>query len=573
MNPRLIPSLLLAVAMPAFGGVDVAIKGVDGEIRTNIEQRLAIRDLEDRKDIDEALVQRLHQQAEGDIRSALQPFGYYDPQVQSALQGEAPKWKVQYTVEVGAPTLVERVDLQLTGAGAEFPALRQVMQRPPLREGRVLNHAHYEETKTRLAQAAYANGFLDAQFTRAELRVTPGERKAEALLTLDTGPRYFFGAVTIEQQGLREDFVARYVRISPGGAYDPQQVLDTQFALTDLDYFQTVEILPQREQTQDGHIPILIRTTPRPQRRYELGVGYGTDTGARVSTGVEFRRLNQAGHKLRLDARVSEVKTVLGGEYRIPQGKETTESVSFSASSIAERFEDGESLKYVLGASLNRTPGAWQRRVYLNYEHEESDIAGAVSNADLLLPGVSFNRGEMDDPIHTLQGWNFFVDVHGAHSDLLSTATFLQTRVQLRGAYPLGRRLRLLGRAELGASFVDDFSDLPASQRFYAGGDQSVRGYAYQSLGPRDVNGNVVGGRYLSVFGAEAHLRVWRNWGAALFMDAGGADDNPGPELSRGAGVGLRYRAPIGYLNLDVGWPLDDASNNPRLHLGVRVGL
>lgn len=568
-------SALLLAARPAGAapGVDIMVRGVDGELRTNIEQRLAIRDLEGRKDLDDALVQRLHLQAESDIRSALQPFGYYSPQVSSELAGAAPKWKAQYTVEAGPPTLVERVDLQLTGAGAEFPSLLAALQRPPLREGRVLNHVHYEETKTRLAQAAYAGGFLDAQFTRAELRVNPSERRAEALLTLETGPRYFFGPVTIEQEGLRPEFVERYVRIVPGGAYDPQQVLDTQFALTDLDYFQTVEILPQRDRVLDGHIPITIRTTPRPRRRYEFGVGYGTDTGARVSAGVEFRRLNQSGHKLRLDARLSEIKTVLGGEYRIPLGDKTTESVSLTASSIAERFEDGESLKYVLGASLNRTPGSWQRRVYLNLEHEESDIAGVTSNADLLLPGVSFNRGEMDDPIHTLRGWNFFVDVHGAHSDFLSTATFLQTRVQLRGAYPLGRRVRLLGRAEIGASAVDDFSDLPASQRFYAGGDQSVRGYAYQSLGPRDANGKVVGGRYLTVLGLESHLRVWNNWGAAAFVDVGGADDDPWPELSRGAGVGLRYRAPIGYLNLDVGWPLDDPGANPRLHLGVRVGL
>lgn len=573
MDFRLPLALMLFTALPALAGVDVTIKGVDGELKTNIEQRLAIRDLDTRKDLDEPLVLRLHQQAEGDIRSALQPFGYYSPQVNPQLTGAAPKWKALYTVNPGPPTLVEHIDIRVEGDGAENPALKLVLDRPLLREGRVLNHTQYEATKTRLAQAAYANGFLDAQFTRAELRVNPAAQKAEVRLTLQTGPRYFFGPVTIEQEGLNPEFVQRYIRIAPGGPYDPQQVLDTQFALTDLDYFQTVEIQPQRDQVLHGHIPIVIRTTPRPLRRYEFGVGYGTDTGARVSSGVEFRRLNQQGHKLRLDARVSEIKTALGGEYRIPQGKKTTESVSFNASSIAERFENGDSLKYVLGASLNRTPGAWQRRVYLNFEHEESDIAGVTSNADLLLPGVSFNRGEMDDPIHTLRGWNFFVDVHGAHSDFLSTATFLQTRVQLRGAYPLGSRVRLLGRAEIGASFVDEFSDLPASQRFYAGGDQSVRGYAYQSLGPRDANGLVMGGRYLTVLSAEANLRVWGNWGVASFIDVGGAADTPDPELSRGVGAGLRYRAPIGYLNLDVGWPLDEPDPGARLHLSVRVGL
>lgn len=570
---RLALLALLLIAAPASAGLKVVVAGLEDEERDNVLLRLAIKDAADRKDLDEVLVQRLHLQAEAEIRSSLQPFGYYEPRIQSELTGAEPDWVARYTVEAGVPTLITHVEVQVIGEGAEFPALKLAASRPLLREGRKLQHARYEETKTRLAQIAYANGFLDAQFTRAELRVTPTQQKAEIYLTMDSGVRYFFGPVSIEQQGLKNELVARYVRITPDDAYDPQQVLDTQFALTDLDYFQTVEILPQRDQVVDAHIPILIKTTPRPRTRYELGAGFGTDTGARVSGSIEFRRLNSSGHKLRLDSRVSEVKNVYGGEYRIPLGSKSSESVSLEASSVSEKFEDGDSLKYTIGSSLNRTPGQWQRRLYLNYEHEESTISGDLSNSDLLLPGLSFNRGETDDPIHTRRGWNFFVDVHGAHQDFLATATFLQARTQVRAAYPLNRSIHLLGRAELGASLVDDFSDLPASQRFYAGGDQSVRGYGYQSLGPRDAEGKVVGGRYLTVLSAEVDLRIVGNWGVAAFVDAGGADDDPNPDLSAGVGGGLRYRAPIGYLNLDLAHPLDGDESGVRVHLSVRVGL
>lgn len=563
---------LLAPAAQA-AAIEISIKGLDGELKDNVLQRLAIRDAADRKDLDDLRVERLHQQAEGDIRSALQPYGYYQPKITSQLEGAAPHWTARYSVDRGPPVRVARFEIELEGEGASFDPLLSAAAHPLLRQGAVLRHEQYEETKTRLSQIAYANGFLDAQFTRAELRVTPSAQTAEALLTMNTGPRYYFGDVRIEQEGLKPELVQRYVRIAPGGAYDPRQVLDTQFALTDLGYFDSVEIVPLRDEAVDQRVPMLIRTTPRARTRYEVGAGYGTDTGARASTGVEFRRLNSYGHKLRLDARVSEIKTVLGGEYRIPVGAKATESVSLSASSTREKFEDGNSLKYAYGVSLNRTPGAWQRRVYLNYEHEESTIADVFTNSDLLLPGVSFNRGETDDPIHTRRGWNLFIDVHGAHDALFSTATFLQTRGQLRAAYPLGERVHLLGRAEVGASFVNEFSDLPASQRFFAGGDQSVRGYAYQSIGPRDENGKVVGGRYLTVLSGEAYLRVWGNWGTAAFFDVGGADDKPGPELYRGVGAGLRYSAPIGYLNLDVAHPLDGDTSGVRLHISVRVGL
>lgn len=567
-------ALLLFMTHAAPARLKVVVEGVDGPEKANILQRLAIKDaIELKEDLDDARVQRLHGKAEDDIREALQPFGYYSPQIESTLSGEAPDWIARYQITPGAPVRVTHVELLLTGAGAEFPAIQAAAARPLVREGEVLKHQKYNDTKTRLIQIALSHGFLDAQFTRSQLRITPSQHSAEVLLTMDAGPRYFFGPVTVEQEGLRPELVARYLRISPGAPYDPQQVLDTQFALTDLDYFQSVEILPQRESTVDGRIPITIKTTPRPGRRYEAGAGYGTDTGARVSAGVQFRRLNRHGHKARIDTRLSEVKNVLGAEYRIPLGDLPSESLSFSASSIQEKFKDGESLKYIIGPSLNRTPGDWQRRLYLQYEHEQSDLTGVTENSDLLVPGMSLNRDETDNPIHTRRGWGLFIDVHGAHQDALSTASFIQVLSRLRAAYPLNERVHFLGRVELGASLVDEFSDLPPSQRFYAGGDQSVRGYGYQSLGPKNEEGKVVGGRYLTVASIEANVRVWGNWGAAAFIDAGGADNDPGPQVSKGAGLGLRYRAPIGYLNFDVAHPLDGDSQGVRFHLSVRVGL
>ncbi|HVT35341.1 MAG TPA: autotransporter assembly complex family protein [Nevskiaceae bacterium] len=573
MIARLLICALALAPLTATAGIKVQVEGISGDEKTNVMERLAIADAAARKDLDQALVERLHAQADDDIRKALQVYGWYEPQIKAELSGEAPDWTARYTVSLGAPVLVDHVEILLTGEGAEFPQLVAASQHPLVHEGRQLEHRQYEDTKARLVQRALASGFLDAQFTRAQLLVTPAEHRAEVLLTLDTGPRYYFGSFTVEQEGLQPELVERYVRITPGGPYDPQQVLDTQFALADLDYFQSVQIIPQRDRMFENHIPILIKTTPRPLHHYETGAGYGTDTGARITEGVEFRRLNRYGHKLRLNARVSQIKDVLGAEYRIPLGSKSSESMSFTAESTREKFDDGRTLQYGVGASLNRTPGRWQRRVYLQYDHEESTLPLQEITADLVMPGVSFNRGETDDPIHTRRGWNLFLDAHGADKDVLSTATFLQLHGTLRAAYPLTHRLRLYGRGELGATFASQFSELPISQRFYAGGDQSVRGYAYRSLGPRDALGNVVGGRYLTVGSIEADYRIVGNWGAALFADAGGVQNNPWPSLSRGVGFGARYRAPVGDIDVDIAWPLDGDTRSPRLHLGIRVGL
>jgi translocation and assembly module TamA len=320
---------------------------------------------------------------------------------------------------------------------------------------------------------------------------------------------------------------------------------------------------------------VTIATTPRPRHRYDIGVGYGTDTGARFTLATELRRLNRSGHRVRGDLRVSEIKNSVGADYRIPLGTRAGESLGFSTVYSDEKINEGFSRTYDIATTLSRTPGDWQRQLYLKYRYEQSLTPDAgLDSALLLLPGMTLSRGEMDDAIHARLGWSLFFDVHGGNQYLLSDVSFAQSRVLLRGVLPVGTRARFLMRTELGASILgEDFSDLPASQRFYAGGDQSVRGYSYQSLGPTDADGKVLGGQYLTTYSAELEYRIAGNWGAAVFADAGGADNDPSPPLSFGIGAGLRYRAPVGTLQLDLAHPLDGDERGIRPHLGIRVGL
>jgi translocation and assembly module TamA len=573
MIVRLLALLFTVFALPAWAGVDVIVRGLEGDEKTNVEQRLEIKTLADRDDLDGLLVERLNQQAESDIRDALQPFGYYSPTISGTLTVGPKDWKAVYEVQPGPLTHIGKVDIAVDGEAADFPAVRELLAQLPVHEGDRLLHSNYEAAKLRLIQAAYAGGFLDAKFSTSQLRIDIEKQSAEIELKLSSGPRYYFGPVSVEQQGLKPELVARYVTIEEGQPFDPQKLLKTQFVLTDLGYFQTVVIEPLRKEEKDRHIPIVIHTTPRKGTRYQLGGGYGTDTGARVSAGLELRQLNDEGHKFRSDLRLSEIDNVFTNEYKIPLGTVPSDSLSFTAGASYQKLATGDDSKYTVGTSLNRTPGRWQRRIYLDFVHERTNLEEAPTSSNLLMPGISFTRGEYDDPIHTRRGWFGFFDVHGADTAVISTASFLQLHGILRGAYPFGDRLTLLARAEMGASFTPAFEELPPSQRFFAGGDQSVRGYAYQSIGPVDAKGNVLGGKYLSVYSIEPDYRVFENWSAAVFYDFGGVEDKPWPKLYGGTGAGVRYRAPIGEVRVDVAHPLDGDSSGVRLHLGVRVGL
>lgn len=569
--------LAIAAALAPVDTVDAALKvqisGVTGSVRDNVEARLSLLRAVKESEPDPAMLRRLHRRAEGEIREALQAMGYYNPQISTDLQGEPPSWRSVIQIQLGPATRIRRLDILIEGEGADFAPLQRTRRELPLKVDQILRHAQYEAAKSTLLQAAYRGGYLDAELSRRWLLIDPKTDSADIELTLTTGPRYTFGPLTLEQDILDEDFLRRYIDIDPGTAFDPSRLNQARFALTDLGYFSALEVQARRADAEDGAIPVLIRGEAAPAARYRIGAGYGTDTGARLGLGADFRRLNRKGHRLESDLRFSEVADRLQANYRIPLGSTIGEQLSFSAEYADEIVADLDTRRLAVGTALDRRPGDWERKVYLRFEREDFSSQTETGSSKLLIPGLSLSRTRIDDPVRARQGWSVFGDVHGAARGILSDNGFLQGRVQARIVWPLGERSRLLLRGEAGGTLVEEFSQLPPSQRFFAGGDQSIRGYAYQSVGPRNEAGEVIGGEYLRTASIEVETRLVGNWGAAVFMDAGGADNDPNTPIRRSIGTGARWIAPIGTLQVDLAHPLDGDRRGVRLHIGIRVGL
>ncbi len=575
----------LWVSAPALAGIDVSVRGLGSEERDNAFAQLRILDYAkevdaskgpDKMQYEPAEVQRLAAQGQDDIRKALQPFGWYNPVITFKLQGQAPDWKVVYQVACGPETDIVTLDLLLAGEGKDYGPLREILGRPRLRTGERLKHQDYEALKSRLLQAAAAGGYLDAAFSRHELRVDVEHNSAEVLLTLDTGPRWYFGAVSIEQDiHLHEKLLRRYISIVPGEPFDSAKVLKTQFALTDLDYFKLVEVVPHKDQAgPDRRIPLVIHMQSKPPRIYRLGAGYGTDTGPRALAGIEFRRLNDEGHKLRLTLQPSQNISTAIAEYRIPVGHQPTDSVSFTAEGLKQNFQGVQETLWSIGTAYNHQTGTWTQRDYLTFTNDEYNLPDEPgANSKLLTPGITLSHTQADDPISPRRGWFISMDLHGGARTLLSDTDFLEGLVKLRGVLPLGAHTLLYGRIEQGAVVASDFDLLPPTQRFFAGGAESVRGYNYNSLAPVDAAGNLVGGRFLTTGSIEADWTVYQNYGLALFCDAGGAADTPKVRLHYGAGPGFRYRLPFGAIAIDIAHPFDRGAEAVHLDVSVRVGL
>lgn len=570
----LVGILLLPLASGA-AGIEIEIAGIEGPVRDNVLALLSLQRHARAPDLDADLVERLVHRAPREVAAALRPFGYYEPRVDTDLEPVRDGWKVAIRITPGPPVILSRHELQITGAGRDEPFLHEALEAAPLATGVRLSHADYDRRKGELQRVAAAHGYLDARFTRAELRVDPANHTAAALLTFDTGERYRFGATIIEQDFLRPAFVARYLRYRPGDWYDAGALLRTQFALDDSQYFAAVELLPEERDSATLTVPIRIRSERNRPNLYTVAAGYASDTRARGTLSWENRRLNARGHRLRAELRGSSTGESVRLAWVIPWTDPALEKLSFELRGLREDRADIETTGGSFRLAFTQMQGRWQRVLSLAADATRDRIApvadpqapATTRRSRLLVPGISWTP---------LPPGFLGVDAvpRGLHAEVVGSAAALGSDTEfLRAVLSDERRLRLAEgwhlqlRGELGTSFVGDFQELPAQYRFFAGGDRSVRGYAFEELSPVDSGGNRIGGRHLLTASAELQRDLPRSFVAAVFVDAGNAVNDFGDPLEYSAGIGLRYRLPFLSIGVDVAQSLSERDRGPRLHL------
>ena len=207
----------------------------------------------------EGAIRRLHRMAPEEIRQALQPFGYYSPKIDAKLEKAEGIWRATYAIDPGPPTELDRVEIRVNGQGRDDPSVSDALTSIGLVSGQRLDHRQYEQVKSRLSDALYYAGFIDAKFTRSEIKVYPPKGKADIFLIVESGPRFSFGPITIEQTILRTEFVNRFATIQQGDRFDARKLIDFQLALRDSNYFSQIEILAERDNAVGTQIPVIVK--------------------------------------------------------------------------------------------------------------------------------------------------------------------------------------------------------------------------------------------------------------------------------------------------------------------------
>ncbi|MGE4560714.1 MAG: autotransporter assembly complex family protein [Desulfobulbus sp.] len=573
--------ILLAGASLAYAHPDLEVN-IEGNLseaqRTNITNYLSLARIDDNERLSDALFRRLVRKAPGEAGKALEPFGYYAPEISVAEhRQESGRRQVTLTVQPGEPVLIDSIDIILSGPGAEDAELHQAVQRFPLHEGDILDHQRYGQGKDRLVALALENGYQKAGFRLARVEVRKKECRAIIQLDLATGPRYRIGPLDFQADFIDHDLLKKITPVHEGDPFSPKALTRMRQSLYDAGYFTDVDINYDLNQAQDGSnkVPITIVLTPNLAHKYGIGLGYGTDTGPRGTLEYTNRHINRLGHQLDLQWQPSQRLSKFGGVYTIPIGDPKQDRLSFSANYETEDFDntETETLKAVVSHDHFRRWGEYS--TYLQYLRENYDTGAAFDSdqASFLIPGIKGSVFWANDRISTDKGLRLSATVIGSKKDVLGDADFVQASLRAKGIYSFLDKWRIIGRSEIGTTLVDDIYDLPPSLRFYAGGDQSVRGYGYKKIAPTDSEGNLLGGKNLLLYSIELERSLFEEWSGAVFYDSGTSTNKFSDcTMHSGAGVGLRWNGVFGQVRLDLAKPLDE-EGSWRIHLTLGADL
>nr|WP_246590192.1 autotransporter assembly complex family protein [Marinobacterium ramblicola] len=550
--------------------LEVVIEGIDGDLESNVRAHLSLSRLVGDAPLPSASrIRYLHRQAAQEVDAGLRPLGYFNGQVEAELERTETGWRAHYTVESGPRTVIGRSELKVTGDGVDEPLLTDWLHSPVLQSGAPLDQQAYENIKTEVLEQAAGLGYYEARFAEAQIVVDPPRNSADVRLTFDTGPLYRLAEIQFNEVPVREALLQRYRTLEDGEPVATDRLLEMQRGLVDSGYFSGVEVQPLWDRADDRQrVPVQVYLTPDQRTAYRFGAGYGTDTGVRLSASQRRRWVNDRGHRMETILRLSEVTNTLLLNYEIPGQNPVSDTYLGRAAYEQEQTESTDSETWRIGAQAQRARGGQRWHWGLGVEQETFRFGSEEESSMLLVPEGGWSMVDTDNRLNPSRGYRLSADLSAASESLLSDTSFVQVDVSGKTVYSLTSKMRLLGRLDLGATAATDFNRMPASRRFFTGGDTTVRGYGYKELGPTDSAGEVRGGRYLLAGSLEFDYRVAPNWRGAVFWDAGNAFDSLDTPLKNSLGVGGRWQSPVGPVRVDLATPLNDGGFRIHFTLG-----
>ncbi|RRN53953.1 outer membrane protein assembly factor [Pseudoxanthomonas sp. SGNA-20] len=585
-----LPLLLLALAPSlalARGTISkIEIDGLekDPAIEQNVRLSLGLNDVLG-KEQGESRLELLLLNAERDARRALEPFGYYSPSIEvDSVRDEQDRITVTLRIDKGQPVQVRDFRVDIAGPGGEDHYLQEDLAGFRPRPGERFDHALYEEHKDGITRRLAERGYFDADFLTREVRVSRAEAAADVDLVWDSGFRYDMGPTTFHQDYFRPGLLEKLVTWEEGSYYHEGKLDRLRESLVRLDYFSAIDIQPKPEEASDDlRVPVDVNLVMAKRNIYTAGLSYGTESGTGVRLGVERRYVNDRGHKLNWDLDWAQKRKSFLTQYRVPAFAWLDGWYGFSIGFYDEQTDyiDLRNVKLVASrsgeisehwtavASLNALRERW------SYDMDTATGSRLYTYSTLVYPELSATYVDVDDRLFPRRGLSGTLAVRGGVENVGSDTSFIQLHGSGTWYRPFGVADRLIVRGEAGTTWTGELVAMPPSLRFFAGGDRSIRGYAWREVGPRTPppDNFALGARRVVTASVEyEHYFKGGPWGGAAFVDAGDAFDGDfNPRV--GVGIGARWRSPVGPVRIDIAHGLDDPDSSFQIYLSLGANL
>jgi len=579
--------LTLCAADPARAAYQVEIDA-PSEVRSMLKEFLDLSRYKDRDDISDEQLKFMADTAGDQVRDLTSTQGYFSPQTtvdlkaEPAGDGKAPSRRVILKVDPGPRTTIRRADIDVTGAAAQEDAerVRQIRHDWSLPAGEAFVQEDWDKAKNAGLDKLQQKKYAAARIASSQAEIDPDAHDADLSVRYDSGPAFTLGPVQITGTRRYPESIIRNVNpLNVGEPYDVDRLLSLQRQIQNTPYFSNAVVAIDDDPDHPDLTPVKVQVSEFPTQRVRAGVGYGTDTGAQVegrySNYNVFNRAYVFDSQLRLEQKRQYGLLSLAAP---PDEKAFVNSINSSYERTKLEGIDLRSLQ--AGLKRSRTGDRYDTTYSLTYYRDQmtqengatvpSDVVVSPGSHQALVPGFAWARRDVDDPIFPRQGNLLNLEAGFAVKGVLTDQSFGRLYGRFKQFVPVARRDLVVLRAELGGVFTAGrASSVPASLLFRTGGNDSVRGYSYQSIG-NERNGTVYPTKYLAVGSSEYQHWFTESWGAAVFYDVGAAADSwSNKTFYHGVGAGARWRSPVGTLNLDLAYGIQKRQIRPHVSLGI----
>ncbi|MFQ3235563.1 MAG: translocation and assembly module TamA [Paraglaciecola sp.] len=561
--------VLILLLSPQFVfAMNVNIQGIDNSLlQDNIKVHIGIIG----SPVNCEMTDNYQHIIEDTVATGAQAIGYYKLKVR---QLRLPKTnqcdELNLTIEQGPQIKIQDKNIQLEGPGKQDGVMLKLIEEFTLNIGSPLEHRKYETLKKKLQRTAQIRGYFDAKFIKQEIQVDLKAYTASIDLRFATGARYKFGDLEIPQDDKAQVLIREIIPFNQGDYYHGDKLAQFNQNLKLTGYFQQVVARPLVSEAKNNLVPIEVITTNKPKDTINFGGGFSTDTGPRVRLNWQRPWVNSRGHSLSADIFASAAEQNLSVKYKIPLEDPLDNYLSFQGGAKAENDNDTVSEAFTIAVQRHwgSVDSDWKRIAFLRFEQERfRQGIEPRQTTTLLIPGATLSRRRTLGGLDLTWGDTQQFTIEAASQQLVSDIDLARLTVQSKWLRSFAEH-RIFVRAELGAIATSDFSQVPSSLRYFAGGDQSVRGFGYETLSPLEGE-QLTGGQYLNVASVEYSYPVTQSWRGALFADVGNASDKPFKNLATGMGLGASWLSPVGPIRIYFAFGHSDYENTKRLHFSM----